>query len=155
MTKARSRGDSSPDGENDDRARRPAASRQLERDPAAEGVPDQRWRVQAEVVQLRLDRISQPGWGWSAIGKRQAFAEAGEIDRDHVMAVLKGVEHWLPGTPTEPEPVHEDQRLSAATAVARQRRRAGGVAASATCYRQGLTFAGGHRLLSSVVVLAR
>ena len=94
ITKARSRGDSSPDGI-DHGAGRPAASGQLERDPAAEGVADQRWRVQAEAVQLGLDRISQSGRDSSgAIGKRQAFAEAGEIDRDHVVAALKGVEHW-------------------------------------------------------------
>ena len=43
----------------DDRARRPAASCQLECDPAAEPVSDHCWCVQAEAVQLGLDRIGQ------------------------------------------------------------------------------------------------
>ena len=156
MTTARSGGDSRPDGEID-RARRPAASRQLERDPAAERVADQRRPVQAEAVQLGLDCIGQAAWGWSdTIGQRRAFTEAREIDRDDVVAVLEGVEHGLPGAPAEPQPMHQHERLPTAAAVARQCRRAGGVGASGVL-TPTLAY---HELWSSsssssVVVLAR
>ena len=134
----------------DNRARRPAASRQLKRDPTAERIADHCGRVQAEAVQLGFDRIGQPGRGRSgASGQPRAFAEAGEIDRNHLVAALKGVEHWLPGAPAEPKPVHQNERLPATAAVARQRRHAAAVGASGTCFGHVLLPRLGFRWLRS------
>lgn len=61
--------------------------------------------------------------GWSgAVGQRRAFAEAGQVDRDHIVAGLKRIQYWLPGAPGESEPVHQDERRPGSTAVARERR---------------------------------
>jgi hypothetical protein len=86
MTSPRSPDDSSPDGELTT-ARHPAASCQLEHDPSAERVAEHCRRVQVEAVQFGLDRIGRAARGRSdAIGQRRTCAEAGEIDRNHIVA---------------------------------------------------------------------
>jgi hypothetical protein len=91
---------------------------ELERDPAAERIADQDWRVQTETIELAGDRIGQSARRRPhAPIDRRARAEAGKVERDHVMACLERPQHRLPGPPRETEAMKQNERPAGAAAM--------------------------------------
>jgi hypothetical protein len=83
---------------------------QLERDPAAEGVPGHVRGGDAEFGEQAGDGLGQgPGVGLAGIWLG-GFAEAGQVDRDDVEMLGERGDDRVPAAAVQPDPVQQHER---------------------------------------------
>ena len=104
--------------ERHDRARAPARG-ELERDVAAERVPDQVRGLEPGRVHRALDGVGERLAGERALDRRAAGV-AGQRQRQDIVAALERRQHELPDPPGVEEAVQADHRRPGAPAMRRR-----------------------------------